>query len=152
VGMRRNRGSELVNTLRLEIQLDERTVGSAPPRVSEGIKAPALRGHHVRTAIQVKYFPGRNFHDLEGVAPVCRPTPAPIFSVIRNRIVVGAVCLQGPLLQDLAGIGIHLYDQAVPTIPNVTVGVQSEITEAGSIDRSRAINFGLLHVACLGIE
>ena len=152
VGMRGNRRHVFINSGGLGIELDQRAIRSAPPGISEGIKAAAFRGHHVSAAVQIQHFPGFNVQHLDGIAPIRRPAASPIPAVVGNGVVVAAVGLKRPLLQDLAGIRIHLGNPVRAGIPHIALRVQREISETGRVDGSLALDKDLLHFSGLWVQ
>src|SRR5437879_13496147 len=105
--MRRNRRPEFLNPLSFKIELDQSAVRSAPPRISERIETAALGRHHVSAAVQVQDLSCLNLQHLDRIAPISGPTASPIFSVIRNGVVVTASRLQRPFFQGLARVRIE---------------------------------------------
>src|SRR6266478_2762539 len=140
-----------INALFLRIELDDGAIRSAPPSISEGIEAAAFRGHHVSAAVQIQYFSGLDLEHLDRVAPIRRPAAAPIFAVVRNGVVVTAVSLQRPLLQDLAGFRIHLDNAVRAGVPHKAVRVEGKVSEAGGVEGSLAFDADLLDVSGLRI-
>src|SRR5438128_9937512 len=150
--MRRNRRPELLNPLRLRVQLDEGAVRSSPPGISERIKPSALGRYHVEAAVQIQYFPCLNLQHLDGIAPIRRSTASPIFSVVGDSVVVTARRLQRPLLQGLAGYRIEFGNPVRARVPHEAFFIEREISATRPIQRNSAVDANLLHVAGFWIQ